>query len=113
MTHNPPPFLSQIGGAIAATSPPPPKNSDVRLSNPADLGSGALAVLGSDDDGWMRIQISLEALLPAAGGADAGWNRIVFRDVSGARRRLSGLATRCAALSSPLPFSAAAATHQR
>ncbi|PNW80783.1 hypothetical protein CHLRE_07g329500v5 [Chlamydomonas reinhardtii] len=48
----------------------------------ASAAAAGVEVLGSNDDGWIRVHVTLPSL--TAGGAGAGtWNRIVIRDVSG------------------------------
>lgn len=59
---------------------------DVRFSRPDQLKSDTISVYGSDANGWIHLQIKLGNLVdptelktPSA----IGYNRLVFRDVSG------------------------------
>ena len=80
----------------------------MRLARADLIDEAAVTVRGSDDDGWIRLTISPAALAPdaasspAAGASGAGagaasYDRIVFRDVSGAGFRLALASARFAA----------------
>ncbi|GLC52478.1 hypothetical protein PLESTB_000633700 [Pleodorina starrii] len=64
-----------------------------------------VAVLGSDDDGWIRFQIALAQLSILPGvvttqqlADTSGWNRIVIRDISGIGFKLQLSSVRLVAL---------------
>lgn len=57
---------------------------DVRLSR-SDLDTNVVTILGSDDDQWIRISISIPNLANAGAVTKAAstYDRVVFKDVSG------------------------------
>ena len=58
----------------------PPLPRDVRLSR-SDLDTDVVTIHGSDDDGWIRVSISIpgvaQAATPTAKAADS-YDRVVF-----------------------------------
>lgn len=65
-------------------------DSEVQFSRPDSTTATqqGVTVLGSDDEGWIRLQISLAQLVTIPGASiqlanTGGWNRIIFRDISG------------------------------
>lgn len=61
---------------------------DVRLSSPSHLSDGVVRVLGQTEDGWIHLQLLTDELSSASPGVKnsnsvAGWNKIVFKDISG------------------------------